>query len=171
MVMQLHPKSRGAVTLRSKDPRDPPVIEGHFLDAPEDVLELRQAVKKGREVIAQAAFDPYRGKEVSPSDDVQTDEQNDDFVRQNAKSTRHPSCTCRMGIDEETSVVDGEGRVHGIEGLRVIDASVMPNIAGAALNATTIMLAEKLADKVLGNPALEPLMAAAAEARAASVTR
>ena len=91
-------------------------------------------------------------------------------MRAAATSTRHPSCTCRMGIDEETSVVDGEGRVHGIERLRVIDASVMPNIASAASNATTIMLAEKLADRVIGTPPLDPMMTEAAAARSASMS-
>ena len=170
MVMQLRPKSRGTVSLVSKDPRDPPKIASHYFEAPQDLEELREGVRRGREILAQPAFDPFRGKEVSPGDEVKSDQQIDDFVRSNATSTRHPSCTCRMGIDEETSVVDGEGRVHGIERLRVIDASVMPNIASAALNATTIMLAEKLADRVIGNPPLEPLMTEAAAARSASMS-
>ena len=165
MVMQLQPKSRGSVSLGSPDPRDPPLIASHFLEDRQDLVELREGVKKGREILAQAAFDPYRGEELAPGAAVTTDDQIDEFIRNTAKSTRHPSCTCRMGMDDETSVVDGEGRVHGTQGLRVIDASVMPSIASAALNATTIMLAEKLADCVAGNTPLTPMMAEAATAR------
>ena len=127
---------------------------------------MREGVKRGREIFAQPAFDPYRGRELAPGQPVESDDAIDSYVRETAKSTRHPSCTCRMGIDEETSVVDGEGRVHGIEGLRVVDASVMPNIASAALNAPTIMLAEKLVDRIAGNTPLKPMMAEAAEALA-----
>ena len=158
MVMQLQPLSRGEVTLRSKDPRDAPLIRNNFFSASEDVETLRKGVKCGRKILAQPAFDAFRGVEVSPGDTVRSDDQIDTFLRATAKSTRHPSCTCRMGIDEETSVVDGKGRVHGLEGLRIVDASVMPNIPSAALNAPTIMLAEKLADCITGNTPLEPLV-------------
>ena len=162
MIMQLQPKSRGSVSLRSSDPRDAPVIRSHFLEEPEDREVLRDGVRLGRDILAQPAFAPYRGREVSPGSDIVTDEQIDAFITRTAKSTRHPSCTCRMGVDEETSVVDGDGRVHGVQGLRVIDASTMPAIASAALNAPTLMLAERQADRVLGNEPLPPLMAEAA---------
>ena len=165
MGMQLQPVSRGVVSLGSKDPRAAPVIVSNFFKEPEDLAVLREGVKRGRHILAQPAFEAYRGAEVSPGVEVQTDEQIDTFLRRTAKSTRHPSCTCRMGMDEEISVVDAEGRVHGIERLRIIDASVMPNIPSAALNAPTIMLAEKLADCVVGNPPLEPMLTEAAAAR------
>lgn len=151
MVMQLHPSSRGQVTLRSPDPRAAPVIQPCYFEEHEDLVLLREGVKRSREILGQPAFDSYRGEEISPGPSVRTDAELETWIRANAMSTRHPSCTCRMGMDEEDSVVDGEGRVHGVEALRVIDASVMPSIASAALNATTIMLAEKLADCVLGH--------------------
>ena len=163
--MQLQPKSRGRVSLRSSNPKDPPVITPHFLEEAADLTVLREGVKRGREIFSQSAFEPYRGPELAPGEHTQTDDEIDYYVRQTAKSTRHPSCTCRMGIDEQTSVVDADGRVHGLERLRVVDASVMPHIASAALNAPTIMLAEKLADRIAGNPPLEPLWAEAALAR------
>jgi len=162
MVMQLRPKSRGTVSLRSNAPADAPVIHSNFLKETDDKESLREGVRRGRDILRQAAFEPFRGAEISPGEHVQSDAQIDEFVRQKAKSTRHPSCTCAMGTDEETSVVDGEGRVHGVESLRVIDASVMPTIPSAALNAPTIMLAEKLADRVIGNQPLASMMAEAA---------
>ncbi len=114
-----------------------------------------------------ASVDKFQAAhELAPGNAVQTDDSIDLYVRQTAKSTRHPSCTCRMGIDEETSVVDGEGRVHGVKRLRVVDASVMPSIASAALHAPTIMLAKKLVERIAGNTPLEPMMAEAAEALA-----
>ena len=108
-------------------------------------------MKRSREILGQPAFDSYRTEEISLGPSVRTDAELETWIRANAMSTRHPACTCRMRMDEEDSVVDGEGRVHGVEALRIIDASVMPSIASAALNATTIMLAEKLADRVLGH--------------------
>ena len=162
MVMALKPRSRGTVTLRSNDPRVAPVIRSQFLQAPQDRETLREGVRRGREILSQRALEPYHGDEISPGKNVQSDEQIDTFIRKIAKSTRHPSCTCRMGLDEETSVVDGEGRVHDVEALRIIDASVMPTIPSAALNAPTIMLAEKLADCVMGNSPLPAMLAEAA---------
>jgi choline dehydrogenase len=101
----------------------------------------------------QPALDPYRGREISPGVECQTDEELDEFVRNHAETAFHPCGTCKMGSDE-MAVVDGEGRVHGLEGLRVVDASIMPLIITGNLNATTIMIGEKIADAIRGR---EPL--------------
>ena len=97
----------------------------------------------------QPALDPYRGEEISPSMQLKTDAELDSFVREHAETAYHPSCSCKMGEDE-MAVVDGQGRVHGVRGLRVIDASIMPIIITGNLNATTIMMAEKIADQIRG---------------------
>jgi choline dehydrogenase len=101
----------------------------------------------------QPALDAFRGREISPGIDVQTDEQLDKFIREHAETAFHPSCSCKMGTDD-MAVVDGEGRVHGMQGLRVVDASIMPIITTGNLNAPTIMMAEKIADKIRGRKPL-----------------
>jgi choline dehydrogenase len=117
-------------------------------------------VRLTREIFGQAAFDPYRGREIQPGGDVVTDEQIDAFVRAKVESAYHPSCSCRMGRqDDPMAVVDSEARVIGIDGLRVVDSSIMPSITTGNLNAPTIVLAEKAADHILG----KPLLPAAAE--------
>lgn len=154
-VMLLRPRSRGAVTLQSADPLGRPLIQFNYLEDAEDLVELREGVRQTRRIFAQPAFDPYRGPEVMPGDDVRTDAAIDSFVRKSLKSTHHPSGTCRMGSDF-SSVVDHEGRVRGVERLRVADASILPSITSGNINAPTIMLAEKISDAILGNPAVEP---------------
>ena len=103
-----------------------------------------------REIFAQKAFDPYRDAEIKPGSAVQSDTDIDAFVAERADSAYHPSCTCKMGHDD-MAVVDPETRVRGIEGLRVVDAAIMPSIVSGNLNAPTIMIAEKAADIILGN--------------------
>ncbi|MCY1444953.1 Oxygen-dependent choline dehydrogenase [compost metagenome] len=103
--------------------------------------------------MAQPALDAYRGREISPGIDVQTDEQLDTFIREHAETAFHPSCSCKMGTDD-MAVVDSQGRVHGMQGLRVVDASIMPLIPTGNLNAPTIMMAEKIADKIRGRQPL-----------------
>jgi len=109
-----------------------------------------------REIFAQPAFDALRAEELQPGADVQSDEDILEFVRNHGESAYHPSCTCAMG-SHEGAVVDGDLRVHGIDNLRVVDASVMPTITNGNLNAPTIMIAEKAADLILGNSPLEPM--------------
>ena len=112
-------------------------------------------MKLAREIFAQKAFEPFRGPEVQPGLAVQSDAEIDAFVRQKADSAYHPSCTCKMGRDSDhMAVVDPETRVHGLEGLRVVDASIMPSIVSGNLNAPTIMIAEKAADAIKGLPSL-----------------
>jgi choline dehydrogenase len=152
-VGSMRSKSRGWVRLASADPFAKPRIRFNYMSHPEDVTEFRACVRLTREVFAQKAFDPYRGREIQPGKDVQTDEEIDAFVRAKVESAYHPSCSCKMGArDDPMAVVDPEARVMGLESLRVIDSSIMPSITTGNLNAPTIMLAEKLADAVLGKP-------------------
>ena len=154
-LSQMRPTSTGCVKLESGDPREPPRLRFNHLMTENDRLEIREGVRLTREVVAQAALSPYRGKELAPGDQVQTDDEIDAFARANAETSHHPSCTCKMGYDD-MAVVDGETRVHGIEGLRVVDASIMPKVVTANLNGPTIMLAEKAADIIRGKAPLEP---------------
>ena len=120
-----------------------------------DVSEFRQCVKLSRELFAQRAFQPYRGPELQPGPGVQTDAEIDAFVRRKADSAYHPSCTCKMGAPSDpAAVVDPDARVLGLEGIRVVDASIMPSVVSGNLNAPTIMMAEKAADVIRGRPAL-----------------
>jgi choline dehydrogenase len=119
---------------------------------------MRAAVRLTREIFSQSAFDPYRGAELAPGPDVQSDAAIDAYVRANAESAYHPSGSCKMGPDSEPSAEDdGACRVHGVEGLRVVDASIMPSIVSGNLNAPTIMLAEKAADLIQGREPLAPI--------------
>ncbi len=144
------PESLGTVLIRSSDPAVHPDIDPNYLSAPEDVRVLREGVKICRDVLGQKAFDPYRGAELSPGPEVKTDAQIDAYVRQNCHTQYHPVGTCKMGTDH-LAVVDPELRVHGLTCLRVIDAAVMPKMVSANTNATTIMIAEKGAEMILGS--------------------
>jgi len=146
-VGSMRSPSRGRVQVKSKDPRQHPSILFNYMSSEQDWHEFRDAIRITREIMNQPALDPYRGREISPGIEVQTDEELDEFVRQHAETAFHPSCTCKMGSDE-MAVVDGQGRVHGMQGLRVVDASIMPQIITGNLNATTIMIAEKIADVI-----------------------
>ena len=114
-----------------------------------------EGVKMSRDIISQKAFDEYRGKEITPGIEVQTDEQIENFIREKAETIYHPVGTCKMGSDEY-AVVDDKLRVRGVENLRVVDASIMPNLVGGNTNAPTIMIAEKISDHILGNDFLPP---------------
>ncbi|MGH8253645.1 MAG: choline dehydrogenase [Steroidobacteraceae bacterium] len=158
--------SRGWVRLRTPRIEDHPRIFFNYMSQPEDWDEMRACVRLTREVFAQPAFDRYRGREMSPGADVQTDAQIDEFIRQKVETAYHPSCTCRMGsADDPRSVVDPEGRVLGIQRLRVVDSSIMPSITTGNLNAPTIMIAEKLSDAILGRKPLEASPAPIFQAR------
>ncbi len=147
--------SVGWLKLASADPRQPPRLQPNYLMTERDREDMRACVRLARELFAQKAFDPFRGPEIQPGAAVRTDADVDAFIREKADSAYHPSCTCRMGNDD-MAVVDGELRVHGIEGLRVADASIMPSIVSGNLNAPTIMIGEKAADMILGRQALAP---------------
>ncbi|MBR7628108.1 choline dehydrogenase [Aeromonas popoffii] len=145
--------SRGRIQIKSKDPRQHPSILFNYMATEQDWREFRDGIRITREIMAQAALDPYRGREISPGKDVQSDAELDAFIREHAETAYHPSCSCKMGEDD-MAVVDGQGRVHGIEGLRVVDASIMPLIVTGNLNAPTIMMAEKIADNIRGRAPL-----------------
>ncbi|SFP52105.1 choline dehydrogenase [Pseudomonas borbori] len=145
--------SRGRIRAKSKDPRQHPSILFNYMSSPQDWQEFRDGIRITREIMSQSALDPFRGRELSPGKEVQSDAELDAFIREHAETAFHPSCSCKMGEDE-MAVVDGQGRVHGIEGLRVVDASIMPLITTGNLNAPTIMMAEKIADKIRGRTPL-----------------
>ncbi|GJH12101.1 choline dehydrogenase [Caballeronia novacaledonica] len=152
-VGSMRSPSRGHVKLKSRDPNAHPAILFNYMADPLDWREFRDAIRITREIMRQPALGRYRGRELHPSDDLKSDAELDAFVRAKAETAFHPSCSCKMGYDD-MAVVDGEGRVHGMEGLRVVDASIMPQITTGNLNAPTIMLAEKIADRVRGLQAL-----------------
>lgn len=156
-VGPMRSKSHGWVRLASARIEDHPKILFNYMSHPDDWVEMRACVRLTRELFAQHSFDPYRGREIQPGAAVQTDQQIDDFIRQHVETAYHPSCTCKMGsVTDPQAVVDSAGRVIGLEGLRVVDASIMPSITTGNLNAPTFMLAEKLADAILGKPPLPP---------------
>ena len=152
---QLRPESKGTIGLRSGDPFDTPKIDPNYLASEEDRRVMREGLKVMRDVIGQDAFKPYRGPEMSPGESVKSDAEIDAFIRQNAETIYHPVGTVRMGADAGAPL-DSELRVRGVEGLRVVDASVMPTLIGGNTNAPTIMIAEKAADMILGKPVLAP---------------
>jgi choline dehydrogenase len=156
-VGPMRSKSRGTVTLNSADPREAPKIHFNYMSHPDDWEEMRACVRLTREIFQQSAFTPFRGREIQPGTDCVSDEAIDAFITDSVESALHPSCTCKMGDPSDPmAVVDPNLRVIGVEGLRVIDSSVMPSITTGNLNAPTIMIGEKGADLVLGKEPLPP---------------
>ena len=148
-------KSRGEVRLASADPLEPARVQFNYMSHADDWLEMRACVRLTREIFAQPAFDPWRGRELAPGEAVRNDGEIDAFVRETVQSAYHPCGTCRMGADD-MAVVDPELRVRGMESLRIVDSSIMPAITTGNLNAPTIMIAEKAADAIRGRPPLPP---------------
>ncbi|WP_170527864.1 choline dehydrogenase [Ruegeria arenilitoris] len=147
--------SRGAVTLRSAKPEDAPVIRFNYMSTEQDWEDFRTCIRLTREIFGQDAFKPYAGKEIQPGADVQTDEELNAFIAEHAESAYHPCGTCRMGrADDPNAVVDPQGRVIGVDGLRVADSSVFPQITNGNLNAPSIMVGEKMSDHLLGKDPL-----------------
>jgi choline dehydrogenase-like flavoprotein len=138
----LQPDSRGCVQLADRNPNSAPLIDPRFLSDPRDLQRLRDGVRQAQKILAQPALAAY-GKEWAASANAHTDEQLDQWVRQNADTVYHPTCTARMGTDPRESVVDARLRVHGLENLRIIDASVFPTVTSGNTNAPTVMVAEK----------------------------
>ena len=143
------PKSRGTVTLRSSNPDDPPVIRPNYLAVEQDWIDSRNAIRASHDILQQHALRPYRGREIKPGVELSDTRRLDDFIRSNAESGYHYVGTCKMGSDAG-AVVDGSLCVHGIQRLRVVDASVMPTITNGNTNAPTIMIAEKASDLIRG---------------------
>ena len=157
-VCQLRPESRGKVGLRSADPFDDPTILGNYLATDEDRRALREGVRIARDVVAQAALDPYRESEFAPGAGVTSDADIDAWIRAKSETIYHPVGTCRMGAaGDPLAVVDDQLRVQGVAGLRVIDASVMPTLIGGNTNAPTIMIAERTSDLLRGKATLTPM--------------
>ncbi len=155
-VCQLRPESRGRVGLRSADPLDDPAIFANYLATDEDRRAIREGFKMTRDIAGQASLARYRGVEHAPGEQVRTDAEIDAWIAHTAETIYHPVGTCRMGVrDDPMAVVDDRLRVMGLQGLRVVDASVMPNLIGGNTNAPTIMIAEKAADMILGRSAPE----------------
>ncbi|WP_447556346.1 choline dehydrogenase [Vreelandella sp. EE22] len=152
-VGSMRSQSRGRIRTTSTDPARAPSILFNYMSREKDWLEFRDAIRLTREIIDQPAFDRYRGREVAPGPDIQSDEALDAFVKEHAETAYHPCGSCRMGEGDD-AVTDAQGRVHGVEGLRVVDASLFPLIPTGNLNAPTIMLAEKIADHIRGRKPL-----------------
>ena len=152
-VDQLRPRSTGEVRLRSLNPSDRPLAHFNYLSDPYDLRELVEGYRAMQEIMTQPAFDAFRGNRIEPVPDVHSTRDIEAWVRSTASTDYHPSGTCRMGNDP-LAVVDGEMRVRGIDGLRVVDASVMPNVVSGNLNAPTQMIAERAADFILGKSQL-----------------
>jgi choline dehydrogenase-like flavoprotein len=153
--VSLYPKSRGAVTLTSPDPHVAPAIDPALLSVDEDIQPLIRAIRLARRILAAPHFAPYHGTEIAPGAAVQSDEQIADFIRSSSYTVHHQVGTCRMGEHPE-AVVDSQLRLRGVEGLRVVDASVMPRIIGGNTNAVVVMIAEKAADLIRQRPLLAP---------------
>ncbi len=163
-VCQLRPESRGSITLNSADPRDSVSIQPNYLQSELDRKVLRDGVRIALNVLRQSAMAPYLSKELEPGAQNESDEQLDAWIRNNAETIYHPVGTAKMGVPtDRMAVLDEQCRVFGVSGLRVVDASVMPTLVGGNTNAPTIMIAEKIADVILGKappvPAEMPLSA------------
>lgn len=154
-VGPMRSKSRGAVTLRSGNPTDAPVIRFNYMSDPSDWEDFRTSIRLTREIFGQEAFKPYLKSELQPGPGVETDDQLDDFLREHVESAYHPCGTCRMGrASDPMAVVDPECRVIGVEGLRVADSSIFPQVTNGNLNGPSIMTGEKAADHILGRTPL-----------------
>jgi choline dehydrogenase len=147
---------RGSVKIKSAEPRVHPALRFNYLSTAQDRREWVEAIHVARHILSQPAFDPYNGGELSPGSSVETDQQILDWVAKDAETALHPSCTCKMGTTADSVVDPASTRVHGVEGLRVVDASMMPYITNGNIYAPVMMLAEKAADLILGNSPLQP---------------
>lgn len=152
----LHPQSRGYVSLRSTNPLDPPILQPNYLESPRDLELLIEGVKRMRRLVHTKALEPFRGPEFFPGSQVLSDEAIAESIRSTSGTLFHPVGTCKMGNDP-LAVVDAQLRVHGIEGIRVVDASIMPTVPGGHTNAPTIMIAEKAADLIKGKKELSTM--------------
>lgn len=151
----MRPRSRGHVRAISANPMQAPEILFNYLDDPQDLADLRAGVRLLRDILSRPALSPFAGAELFPGPSIETDEEIDKWIRETLETCYHPVGTCRMGAaDDPGAVVDPECRVRGIDGLRVVDASIMPAIVSANTNATSIMIAEKAADIIRGRPPL-----------------
>ena len=149
--------ARGRLRIRSKNPKDTPSLQFNYLSTEHDRREWIEAIHCARDLLSQPAFQEFDAGEISPGPDVRSDDEIINWVARDGETALHPSCTCRMGVDELAVVDPDTFRVHGVEGLRVVDAAVMPTITNANIYAPVMMIAEKAADAILGNEPLQPL--------------
>jgi choline dehydrogenase len=158
-VGPMYSDARGSVKITSTDPRIHPALRFNYLSTDQDRREWLEAVRVARRILSQPAFDPFNGGEISPGPAVETDAEVLDWVARDAETALHPSCTCRMGVDERSVVDPSTMRVKGVDGLRVVDASVFPYVPNGNIYAPVMMVAEKAADLILGNTPLAPAAA------------
>ena len=158
-VGPMYSDSRGTVKITSTDPRTHPALRFNYLTTEQDRREWLEAVRCARRILTQPAFDPFNGGELSPGASVETDEEILSWVARDAETALHPSCTCRMGVGEDSVIDPTSMRVHGLEGIRVVDASALRYVTNGNIYAPTMMLAEKSADMILGNTPLAPITA------------
>jgi choline dehydrogenase len=155
-VGPMYSDARGSVTINSADPRAHPALRFNYLSTAQDRREWVEAMRVARRILNQPAFDAYNGGEISPGRAVETDEQILDWVARDGETALHPSCTCKMGVDEMAVVDPTSMAVHGLRGLRLVDASAMPYVTNGNIYAPVMMIAEKAADLILGNAPLPP---------------
>ena len=148
--------ARGSVIIKSSDPKEKPAIRFNYLSTDQDRREWVEAVRVARGILTQPAFEPYSTGELSPGPAVETDREILDWVARDAETALHPSCTARMGTDNASVVDPLTMRVHEVDGLRAVDASVMPYVTNGNIYAPVMMLAEKAADLIAGNTRLPP---------------
>jgi choline dehydrogenase len=152
----MYADTRGSVKIRSVDPAEHPALRFNYLSTEQDRREWVEAVQVARDILNQPAMEEFNAGELSPGPGVQSDEEILDWVARDAETALHPSCTAKMGTDEMSVVDPANMRVHGLDGLRITDASVMPYITNGNIYAPVMMVAEKAADLILGNTPLEP---------------
>ena len=152
----MYSDARGSVKIVSRDPRVHPALRFNYLSTAQDRREWVEAIRVARRILTQPAFDPYNGGETSPGPTVETDQEILDWVARDAETALHPSCTARMGIDDASVVDPLTMGVRGLDGLKVVDASVMPYVTNGNIYAPVMMVAEKAADLILGNTPLAP---------------
>jgi choline dehydrogenase len=153
----MYSDARGSVHVKSSDPFQKPALRFNYLSTEQDRREWVEAVHVARSILTQPAFDPFNNGELSPGPSVESPEEILDWVARDAETALHPSCTCKMGTDERSVVDPTSMRVHGVDGLRVVDASVFPYVTNGNIYAPVMMVAEKSADLILGNTPLAPL--------------
>lgn len=156
-VGPMRSRSRGQITLRSSEPNEDPRIQFNYMSHEQDWIDFRHCIRITREIFAQKAFDPFRGKEIQPGAHLQSDNELDSFIRDHVESAYHPCGSCKMGaLDDPSAVVDPTCRVIGVDGLRVADSSIFPRIPNGNLNGPSIMTGEKASDHILGETPLPP---------------
>jgi choline dehydrogenase len=156
-VGPMYSDARGTVKITSTDPRKHPALRFNYLSTEQDRREWVEAIHTARHILTQPAFDPYNAGELSPGPAVQSEEEILGWVARDAETALHPSCTCRMGVGEDSVIDPATMRVHGLEGVRVVDASALRYVPNGNIYAPTMMVAEKSADLILGNTPLEPI--------------